>query len=289
HGLLSWPASVTSSAQQPVSCLFAELLVMLQVIKSHREALLALRQFWTHLMHSHTSLNHLTEDVRNIDATIRQADAVYKMVLSRHAANVSILRLFAKFLEQVKHDPWQSAKWLAEAEKLEQAEEDAKNGNMFSELGLDPGTLEVEDLPELLNMRGGILGGHDTRAVFVINALGIVQLTNPTVQRMFGYTKSEIKGKNINCIIPPPFSENHNSFVRNYVTSGKCLHPTAAAPDLDLDHFPLRRPHAAWYEQGKETLIGKHNEFVALHKERVSGAQSCVSTTLHALQPHLFN
>ncbi|GFH09210.1 uncharacterized protein HaLaN_04312, partial [Haematococcus lacustris] len=82
------------------------------VIKSHREALLALRQFWTHLMHSHTSLNHLTEDVRNIDATIRQADAVYKMVLSRHAANVSILRLFAKFLEQVKHDPWQSAKWL---------------------------------------------------------------------------------------------------------------------------------------------------------------------------------
>ncbi|KAJ9519441.1 hypothetical protein QJQ45_023173, partial [Haematococcus lacustris] len=228
------------------------------VIKSHREALLALRQFWTHLMHSHTSLNHLTEDVRNIDATIRQADAVYKMVLSRHAANVSILRLFAKFLEQVKHDPWQSAKWLAEAEKLEQAEEDAKNGNMFSELGLDPGTLEVEDLPELLNMRGGILGGHDTRAVFVINALGIVQLTNPTVQRMFGYTKSEIKGKNINCIIPPPFSENHNSFVRNYVTLGKCLDPTAAAPDLDLDHFPLR----------KETLIGKHNEFVALHKER---------------------
>ncbi|KAJ9519309.1 hypothetical protein QJQ45_023112 [Haematococcus lacustris] len=239
------------------------------------------------------------------------------MVLSRHAANVSILRLFAKFLEQVKHDPWQSAKWLAEAEKLEQAEEDAKNGNMFSELGLDPGTLEVEDLPELLNMRGGILGGHDTRAVFVINALGIVQLTNPTVQRMFGYTKSEIKGKNINCIIPPPFSENHNSFVRNYVTSGKCLHPTAAAPDLDLHHFTLRRPHAVWYEQGlhvtcsslgsctinntgttshhasackvcmwccvamcmacglvlplvtgKETLIGKHNEFVALHKER---------------------
>ncbi|GFH10268.1 PAS domain-containing protein, partial [Haematococcus lacustris] len=89
-----------------------------------------------------------------------------------------------------------------------------------------------------------------------------------TVQRMFGYTKSEIKGKNINCIIPPPFSENHNSFVRNYVTLGKCLDPTAAAPDLDLDHFPLRRPHAAWYEQGKETLIGKHNEFVALHKER---------------------
>ncbi|GFH10267.1 uncharacterized protein HaLaN_05549, partial [Haematococcus lacustris] len=36
-----------------------------------------------------------------------------------------------------------------EAEKLEQAEEDAKNGNMFSELGLDPGTLEVEDLPEV--------------------------------------------------------------------------------------------------------------------------------------------
>jgi hypothetical protein len=70
-----------------------------------------------------------------------------------------------------------------EADKLEQSEEDAKNGNMLTELGLDLHSSEVaeglKDLGALLNMKGGILGNHDTRAVFIVNAQCIIQVTNP--------------------------------------------------------------------------------------------------------------
>jgi hypothetical protein len=70
-----------------------------------------------------------------------------------------------------------------EADKLEQQEEDAKNGNMLSELGLDlvtaGGAGGLQELGALLNMKGGILGTHDTRAVFIINAQCIIQVTNP--------------------------------------------------------------------------------------------------------------
>jgi hypothetical protein len=37
---------------------------------------------------------------------------ICRMILNRHAANVKILRLYARFLEGVKHDPWSAAKWF---------------------------------------------------------------------------------------------------------------------------------------------------------------------------------
>ena len=34
---------------------------------------------------------------------------------------------------------------------------------------------------------------------------------------MFGYgKKNELRGKNVNVLIPPPFSEQHNGFVSYY-------------------------------------------------------------------------
>lgn len=36
-----------------------------------------------------------------------------RQVLSRHSNNAKLVRLYAKFLEQVKHDPWNAARWFA--------------------------------------------------------------------------------------------------------------------------------------------------------------------------------
>lgn len=38
------------------------------------------------------------------------------------------------------------------------------------------------------------------------------QMTNKAANTMFGYKKTELRGKNVNVLIPPPFAENHNSF-----------------------------------------------------------------------------
>lgn len=34
-------------------------------------------------------------------------------------------------------------------------------------------------------------------------------------------TRSDLVGKNVNIIIPPPFSENHTTYVRAYITTGE--------------------------------------------------------------------
>ena len=40
-----------------------------------------------------------------------QADQVYRAVLQRHANHVKMVRMYALYLEGVKHDPWSAAHW----------------------------------------------------------------------------------------------------------------------------------------------------------------------------------
>lgn len=38
--------------------------------------------------------------------------------------------------------------------------------------------------------------------------------------KMFGYKQGELEGKNISLLMPQPFSNRHNGFLRNYATTG---------------------------------------------------------------------
>lgn len=60
-----------------------------------------------------------------------------------------------------------------------------------------------------------------TNAVVVINASGTIQMANKIVNKMFGYKKGEMEGKNVSILMPQPFNQRHNGYLRNYVTTGK--------------------------------------------------------------------
>ncbi len=38
---------------------------------------------------------------------------------------------------------------------------------------------------------------------------------------LLGYGKGELDGKNINMIMPPPFSQRHNRYIRQYIQTGR--------------------------------------------------------------------
>jgi hypothetical protein len=38
--------------------------------------------------------------------------------------------------------------------------------------------------------------------------------------KMFGYTKTELRGKNITMIMPPVLADNHTTYIRNYISTG---------------------------------------------------------------------
>ena len=57
---------------------------------------------------------------------------------------------------------------------------------------------------------------HASEGILVIDTVGIIMLTNPACERMFGYKKGELIGKNIEVLVPKRFT-NHK-FLREYYT-----------------------------------------------------------------------
>jgi len=58
-------------------------------------------------------------------------------------------------------------------------------------------------------------------AVLIINRRGIIQLANKSTERIFGYTSSELIGKNVSMLMPNPYKEEHDSYLLNYLETGK--------------------------------------------------------------------
>ena len=57
--------------------------------------------------------------------------------------------------------------------------------------------------------------------IITIDGNGLIQSANPAVEGIFGYRLSELVGRNVNMLMPEPDHSNHNSYLRNYMTSGE--------------------------------------------------------------------
>jgi len=56
--------------------------------------------------------------------------------------------------------------------------------------------------------------------ILTINHRGIVQSFNPAAERLFGYPAAEVIGNNITMLQPEPYSNEHDQYLRNYLTTG---------------------------------------------------------------------
>lgn len=58
-------------------------------------------------------------------------------------------------------------------------------------------------------------------AIITIDSRGTVQTFNPAAERIFGYTASEVIGKNVNIIMPEPHRGLHDGYVQKYLETGE--------------------------------------------------------------------
>ena len=58
-------------------------------------------------------------------------------------------------------------------------------------------------------------------AMIVIDERGTVQFFSSAAERLFGYTASEVSGQNVRMLMPPPYREQHDSYLDRYRRTGE--------------------------------------------------------------------
>jgi two-component system sensor kinase FixL len=58
-------------------------------------------------------------------------------------------------------------------------------------------------------------------AMVVIDEKGIMQSFSAAAERLFGWTASETIGRNVDMLMPSPFREAHDGYIRRYLTTGE--------------------------------------------------------------------
>lgn len=106
-------------------------------------------------------------------------------VLERYPTNGRLLKVYGRFLEYNRNDPYTASKYYEEAMKQ--------------------GTSE-----SLLNMARSQAGNDEAFAgsvnekvdgLVIINAQGLVMMINAAAVAMFGYEKGELEGKNVSVLM----------------------------------------------------------------------------------------
>jgi PAS domain S-box-containing protein len=96
--------------------------------------------------------------------------------------------------------------------------------------------------------------------IIVIDEHRIVQAFNPAAEKMFGYTAEEVVGRNIAMLMPEPYRSRHDTYVTNYITTGKAkiigIGREVQGLRRNGEIFPVDLSVTEWYAEGVRYFTG---------------------------------
>ncbi len=79
---------------------------------------------------------------------------------------------------------------------------------------------ELQDALKASEQRSAAIVETAVNAIITIDEHCIIETANSATERLFGYPREEIVGKNISMLMPEPYRARHDSYVNNYLRSG---------------------------------------------------------------------
>jgi two-component system sensor kinase FixL len=97
-------------------------------------------------------------------------------------------------------------------------------------------------------------------AIIVIDDRGMIEAFNPSAERLFGYRLSEVLGRNVNMLMPSPDREQHDGYIRHYLTTGEQkiigIGREVTALRKDGTRFPVHLSVGEMVGAGKRSFTG---------------------------------
>ena len=146
-----------------------------------------------------TGIKHMMGTEREVEARCKDG-RIFPCILGLNEVNTpgSKERVFCGFIRS-----------LSREKSLEKRASDTEEQN-------------IKNAREILEQKSTILGILDSSfdSLFVITEERIIQMVNQKSCDIFGWTKEEFIGKNINMIMTDDVAANHDQYVENYMTTG---------------------------------------------------------------------
>jgi len=108
--------------------------------------------------------------------------------------------------------------------------------------------------------------------VIIIDATGIITRINPAALTMFGYEPKEVIGKNIKLLMPPPYQDEHDGYLRTYHRTGrkKIIGVGRDVKGIRKDEsvFPLELSVGETQANGEKYFIGIIRDLTRREREK---------------------
>lgn len=96
--------------------------------------------------------------------------------------------------------------------------------------------------------------------VITIDAAGRIDSINPAAQALFGYRESELVGENVRVLMPSPYREEHDAYLRRYLETGEKrvigIGREVSGLRRDGSTFPMELAVGEFEHQGQRYFAG---------------------------------